>query len=87
MLIQEYLKQNNLTQRGFADKIGCTTAFLNAILNGKNTDIKISLLRKISSATSLSEPELITELLAHKKPFKGGSKKRADGKPKKLQRK
>ena len=70
MLIHDYLKEKGLTQRKFADQIGCTTAFLNAILNGKNTDIKISLLRKISSNTGLDESRLVTELLAQKKKAK-----------------
>lgn len=66
MIISEYLQKNKMTQREFATEIGCTTAFVNSIINGKNTDIKISLLRKISDRTKISETKLITELLSFK---------------------
>lgn len=66
MLINEYLEQKNITQRKFAEQVGCTTAFINSIINGKNTDIKISLLRKICKKTGIDESKLITELLKAK---------------------
>ena len=66
MLIRDFLKKKELTQRAFADKLGITVAFLNSILNGKNTDVKISLVRRIHGETGLDESKLITELLSHK---------------------
>lgn len=63
MVIAEYIKSANTTQKELAKKVGCSTAFLNAIINGKNTDIKISLVRKISIVTKISESKLIDELL------------------------
>lgn len=71
MIIADYLKKKGKTQRQFADEIGCTTAFINSLINGKNTDIKISLLRRISSKTKLNETKLITELLSFKEEASG----------------
>lgn len=66
MLIQKYLQERGLTQARFAAILGCSTAFVNGLINGKNTDIKISLLRKLHSATAIPEDRLITELLSFK---------------------
>lgn len=66
MLIRDFLKKKDLTQRSFADRLGITVAFLNSILNGKNTDVKISLVRKLHLETGIPEKTLISELLAHK---------------------
>lgn len=63
MVIVEYLKKKRKTQKELAQEVGCSTAFLNSIINGKNTDIKISLVRKISKATKISESKLIDDLL------------------------
>lgn len=71
MMIADYLKRQKKTQRQFADEIGCTTAFINSLINGKNTDIKISLVRKISEKTKLPESKLITELLSFKREAAG----------------
>lgn len=63
MVIVDYLKKKDKTQKELAQEVGCSTAFLNAIINGKNTDIKISLVRKLSIATKIPEKKLIDELL------------------------
>lgn len=73
MIIGEYLEKKGITQRQFAAKLGCSTAFVNNLINGKNTDIKISLLRKICQATKLNESKVITELLAFKDDDGGAS--------------
>jgi len=65
-LIENYLVKKNLTQRQFAKEVGCSTAFINSILNGKNTDIKISLVRKLAKQTKIAESKLIDELLSMK---------------------
>ena len=70
MLIAKYLEDNNLTQRAFAREIGCTTAFVNGLVKGKNTDIKISLLSKIQKTTKLPTDKLIKDLLSYKKESK-----------------
>ena len=66
MIIGQYLEKKGITQRQFAATIGCSTAFVNNLINGKNTDIKISLLRKICKATKLNESKVISALLEFK---------------------
>lgn len=70
MLIAQHLEKNDLTQRAFAREIGCTTAFVNGLVNGKNTDIKISLLAKIAKATKLPAQKLMDDLLSYKRQAK-----------------
>lgn len=70
MLIQKYLTKHDLTQRVFADQLGCTTAFVNGLINGKNTDIKISLLNKLHKQTKIPMPKLVSELLSYKETTK-----------------
>jgi transcriptional regulator with XRE-family HTH domain len=66
-LVGKYLRKNNLTQRSLALKVGCTTATVNGLVNGKNTDIKISLLKKIHKATELPLDKLINSFLSCKR--------------------
>ena len=63
MLLTKHLERKGLTQRAFAEQIGCTTAFVNGLVNGKNTDIKISLLAKIQRVTKLPAHKLMGDLL------------------------
>ena len=64
--IARYLEIEELTQREFAKRIGCTVAFVNGLVNGKNTDIKISLLYKIHAATKIPLERIVQDLLACK---------------------
>lgn len=66
-LIKSYLSKKKITQRKLADELQCTTAFVNGLVNGKNTDIKISLLKKIHKKTGISLSKLVDDLLSFKK--------------------
>lgn len=65
-MIAEYLEKKKLTQRAFAEQLGCTTAFVNGLVNGKNTDIKISLLKKIHDQTRIPMSKLVEHFLSFK---------------------
>ena len=67
MLIKKFLQKEKMTQRVLADKLGCTTAFVNGLVNGKNTDIKISLLFRIHKTTGIHLDKLVKDFLAAKK--------------------
>jgi transcriptional regulator with XRE-family HTH domain len=67
-LLQHYLELNDMTQRELASRLGCTTAFINNIVNFKNTDIKISLLKKLADTTRIPMEKLANDLLSCKKP-------------------
>ena len=66
MLVKQYLKKHNLTQRSLALQLGCTTTFVNNLVRNKNTDIKISLLKKIHKATGIPYDKLVDGLLRGK---------------------
>ena len=65
-LVKEYLEKKKITQRVLAREIGCTTAFLNGLVHGKNTDIKISLLKRLHKKTNISMQRLVEDLLSCK---------------------
>ena len=60
--LRDYLKQAGMTQEQLAREIDTSFAFVNMILNGKNTDIRISRLVALHRATGVPYLELIEYL-------------------------
>ena len=63
MLLREWLIENRISQLSLSKAIGCTPAMLNYIVNGKNSNVKIDLLRRISRTTGIGESDLISDFL------------------------
>lgn len=62
-----------MTQRDLAEKVGVSHVMLNYLLRGKNTDIRISLLKRIHAATSIPYESLIDDLLQAKEAGRKGA--------------
>lgn len=60
--LRDYLKRVGMTQEQLAREIGTSFAFVNMILNGKNTDIRVSRLVSIHRVTGIPYLELIEYL-------------------------
>lgn len=62
-----------MTQRDLADKIGLSHVMLNYLLRGKNTNIRISLLRQIHVATGIPYETLVDDLLRAQEAARKGA--------------
>lgn len=60
--LRDYLKQAGMTQEQLAREIGTSFAFVNSILNGKSTDIRVSRLVALHRVTGVPYLELIQYL-------------------------
>ena len=61
--LKKWLEATQTKQCDLAKRVGCTTAFLNSLINRKNHNIRIGLLHNLSLETKIPEPELIADLL------------------------
>ena len=63
MLLRRWLNETGVTQDELARRAGCTVTMVNYLVNGKKTDVRISLLRRLAEATGLPAAELVDDLL------------------------
>ena len=67
-VIRQWLEERGITQGELAHDLGITPNFLNNLINRKHRNIKIALLRRISSVTKIPMPKLVDDLLQDWKP-------------------
>lgn len=72
-ILRDWIESRGMTQRDLAEKVGVSHVMLNYLLRGKNTDIRISLLRRIHAATSIPYGSLVDDLLGTKEAARKGA--------------
>ncbi len=63
MLLRRWLNETGVTQDELARRAGCTVTMVNYLVNGKKTDVRISLAKRLSDATGIPVGDLINDLL------------------------
>lgn len=63
--LRKWIKKKGMTQSEFATTVGCSDTMANYLLRGRNTDVRISMIRKLHLATGIPMGRLINELLSY----------------------
>ena len=69
-ILRDWIESRGVTQRELAEKIGLSQVMLNYLLQGRNTDIRISLAYRIHRATGLPIAAVIDDLLEQRERVK-----------------
>lgn len=72
-LLAHYLEINEISQRELAGRLGCSPGFINGLVQGRNTDIRISFLHKLHKETEIPLDRLVRDLLRCKETRVGAS--------------